>query len=418
MSFSRTVKIILFFILALIVSYEYTLAQTEIDTLKLVKPDSVYLRREGRSIIIGWYPAPDSISAHVGSNDFTQWYGAGVTNCKVDAFGTYTDFVDRSIRFEKMKVRRDTVGVTKSLVIVAETRDHKDTYRQSIDIGEDYNPGDTVRVILEGQAQGKTLDIGLCLAFQEGYVDTGAYFIVDVQDFEGFNIWRGFKESQGDLARPVDLAVVEELSKEDAYLGVDVDSIYFDNFEEWPKIDADDRYYYELVDDNVYPGFNYFYIVTTFDRGYFKGFDLFNKRDNLVCGIDIRADSNRVVELACDEVKVISMTVDASLDIREIFAVPNPYRSGTSAETTPFYHNFPDGGIKFYNIPKEASLKIFTVYGDVVWETYHSDPGGENGIISWDTKNKHGREVGSGIYIFRCERGDGEDVYGRVIIIR
>jgi hypothetical protein len=113
-----------------------------------------------------------------------------------------------------------------------------------------------------------------------------------------------------------------------------------------------------------------------------------------------------------------NVTVDTGEDINKVYAVPNPYRTGTSAETTPYYHNFPDMSLKFFNIPKQATIKIFTVSGDLVWEGSHSDPTGTDGIVSWNVRNKNGFDVGSGVYVYRVERSDGQDVYGRIVVIR
>ncbi|HVO77029.1 MAG TPA: hypothetical protein VMT60_03505, partial [Candidatus Bathyarchaeia archaeon] len=123
----------------------------------------------------------------------------------------------------------------------------------------------------------------------------------------------------------------------------------------------------------------------------------------------------------CENVaKVITMTVDAGTGpLKSIFAVPNPYRTGTSAETTPFYHNFPDGSIKFFNVPKEADIKVYTVSGDLVWQGHHNSPNGEDGVVSWDVKNKHGQPVGSGVYIYHIKNSaNGDGMYGRIVVIR
>ena len=112
-------------------------------------------------------------------------------------------------------------------------------------------------------------------------VDTNAIglpasFRFDLQDFEGFHVWRGFAPN------PEEMLVVQEISKEDAHLGVDEDSLYFlDN----PNYDVHGRKYYEWVDRGVFVGFTYYYAVTSYDRGYFFGFFEHNKLDNYICFI-------------------------------------------------------------------------------------------------------------------------------------
>jgi hypothetical protein len=71
--------------------------------------------------------------------------------------------------------------------------------------------------------------------------------------------------------------------------------------------------------------------------------------------------------------------------------------------------------MRFFNTPSMCEFKIFTVAGDLVWETSQTEG---TGTIAWDTKNLQGEEVSSGIYIFRLESQTGNWVYGRIIIIR
>jgi hypothetical protein len=210
-------------------------------------------------------------------------------------------------------------------------------------------------------------------------------------------------------------------------------------------VDDEGRLYFEWADDNVFVGFTYYLHVTSYDRGYFKRQYLYNKLDNFICHectmdtllnpdlpycpnvYECTMDTLLYPDLPycpdifvdCEDAAVrVTVSVPASTDVQSVYAVPNPYRSGTSADTTPFYHNFNDNSIKFYNMPKEASLKIYTVAGDLVWETYHSSPDGSEGVATWDTKNKHGLLTGSGVYIFKVESRTGGSVFGRIVIIR
>ena len=421
MDFRNFIKIGVFAFLLLIVLQDGVAAQTVVvDTLILepLPPDSTYLRREGREIVIGWYPQHDSLSAGIGSKHFTNWFKDNPDVSIVDVFGIYPGDVDRSLTVSKERVSRDTVGYEPSIRMVAEVVDLKDTYRRQFDIGSStYSPGDTIALRLVGQETGDTLYIGVNLVFNEVIFDTGAYFEIDLQDFEGFHIWRGLSPY------PSEMAVIADLSKEDAFRGVDADSLYF---LDWPQSDAQGGNYYEFTDDNAFVGFTYYYQVSTYDRGYFKGQFLYNKIDNKICDEECTQDTLSNPDLPhcdlaidCEETALeITMSVDTNDDLQRMYAVPNPYRSGTSAETAPNYHNFPDNSIKFFNVPKEAELKVFTISGDLVWETYHTNPDGRDGLITWNTRNKHGELTGSGVYIYKCESGTGDSVYGRIVIIR
>lgn len=402
-------------------------AQSAVDTMRLalVPPDSVYLKRDGATIVIGWYPPAIGLASVSGSRDFSSWYGGpdpGVSH--VDITGYYSGTVDRTLKIGKVvfgKVGVDTIGPAgeASIRLYAEVRDsRRGMYYREFNVGTaSYSAGTPIPMALINQEHGDTLSLGISISFGAGIVDSTAlgdppFFEIDLQTYEGFHIWRGLSPL------PSHMVVISELSRDDAAVGIEADSLYF---AEWPKMDSHGRPYYEFVDESVYVGFSYFYHVSCFDKGYFKGKTEFNKRDNFICDEDTGYPATPGSPVPCEDVSsAITMTVDAGDTglMGRIFAVPNPYRTGTSAETSPFYHNFPDGNIKFINIPAEVDIKIFTVSGDLVWETHHSDPTGENGVVSWNVKNKHGQDVGSGVYIYRCEGPDGSNMYGRLVVIR
>ena len=416
------VKGVLLVLMISLVFFEPAIVQSQsvIDTLRLVPlpPDSVYVEKANKTIVIGWYPAPDSLSAAVGSKNFTDWYSGNPDVSEVTFVGSYTGNVDRTMIVSKINRSVDTVGYEPSIKMLAEMEDIRDTYRKEFDLGSSaYAPGDTVSLLLIGAKTGDTLDTGLGLVFGDGIIDTTAEgnpasFKVDLQDFEGFHIWRGLSPY------PSHMEIIADLSKEDAFRGIKMDSLYFCD---WPKYDSRGRKYYEYVDKNVFVGFTYYYIVTTYDRGYFFGHFEHNKEDNYICEDDSLQQffDPQYGPKSCESVaKRIMMAVDAGTNIKKVYAVPNPYRTGTSAETSPFYHNFPDKAIKFFNVPKECDIKVYTVAGDLVWSTHYSDPSGKNGVVSWNVKNMHGQDVASGVYLFRCESSTGESVYGRIVVIR
>jgi hypothetical protein len=390
-------------------------AQSAVDTMRLAltPPDSVYARRDGRNIVLGWYPPRADLGSVTGSRDFSNWYGSNPLISHVDISGIYTGTIDQTLKVGKVvlgtTVSVDTIGPggEASIKLYAEVRNRRDYYYWEFNVGSDfYTPGTPIPLKLIGQQTHDTLGLGVSVAFGAGVIDSTSlgnppYFEIDLQTFEGFHVWRGLSPL------PSHMIVVSDLSRDDAFVGVEQDSLYF---LQWPKKDGQGRSYFEYVDTDVYVGFTYYYLVTCFDKGYFKGRSQHNKTDNFVCNEDDPP--------ACEDAgTVITMSVDPGANnlMGRIYAVPNPYRTGTSAETSPFYHNFPDGSIKFFNVPPDAELKIFTVSGDLVWEV---GPTGDNGVVSWDVKNKHDGDVGSGVYIYRCEGSDGSAMYGRIVVIR
>lgn len=426
MSLIRRGMVFAFVLLGISAMCADTRAQSAVDTMRLdiVPPDSVYAIRDGRNVVIGWYP-PGSLIESVqgsitGSRHWTGWRGPDPNISVVEITGVYDGTIDRTLKVGRIVLTNptvDTIGVESSIRMYAELRDRFDTYYKEFNLGtSQYVAGTRIPINLVGLATGDTLKLGISLAFGAGIIDTTfdgspASFELDLQTNEGFHVWRGLSPL------PTDMSIITELSRDAAFLGVEYDSLYFS---EWPKIDALGRPYYEFVDENAFAGFTYYYVVTCFDRGYFRGQTQFNKTDNFICDEDLANPEDPDNPVPCESVsKVITVTVSAGTDMKLIFAVPNPYRTGTSAETHPFYHNYPDRSIKFFNVPKEADIKIYTVSGDLIWEAHHSSPTGENGILSWDVKNQRGQEVGSGVYLYRCKNSaDGSDAYGKIVVIR
>jgi hypothetical protein len=419
-------------------------AQSEVDTMVLVTqaPESIYVERRGSDIVIGWYPPADSVATVIGSRDFTNWYGAHTVGDGVDVTftGTYSDcWIDREILIEKNDRNSVEVGVTGSIIIRITSGDMFDrTYEKIVDIGANhYTPGDPIEMTLTqiGIPSGQEpdiLDLGFNVHFSAGLVDTSQFgpaanIMLDVQDFEGYHVWRGLSPY------PSEQQAIVEISKEDYFKVSDIEAIedvpekwkwlweYFnDNIEPaWPRQDDRGRWYYEWIDGNAYAGITYYYNVTTFDRGFFKGFNTSNKIDNFVCDEDLENPEDPDHPVDCDTSAVMfEMTVSTGSDMTKIYVVPNPYRSGTSESTTPYYHNYPDRTVKFFNVPQEAQIKIYTVAGDLVWEGSHYSADGSDGIISWSVRNMSGQDVSSGVYVYRVESTNGDDVYGKIVVIR
>lgn len=439
---------VLVFILALIALYNgIAEAQTALDTLYLepLPPDSVDVFREGRDIVIRWYPQPDSLSSLIGSIDLRNWisdYDPGDIS-QVEFDGFYNGSVDRTVVIERELLGvlvPVTVGVDSYIPLRIETIDPVNrTYFRTINLGTDYYvPNDDIpAVLINAEDEEDTLDLGFTMSFSPGIIDTsrlgaGARIEIDLQDFEGFHIMRGLSPN------PSEMQQIIEISKEDYFKISDIENSgevpakwlwlweYFrDDGDDpaWPRYDAQGREYFEWVDDNVFAGFTYYYHVTCYDRGYFKGFFQHNKEDNYICDEDIENPEDPLNPIVCDDVaSSIVMTVEAGgssdSEMKFVYAVPNPFRTGTSAQSSLAYHNFPDGSIKFFNVPSECELRIFTVAGDLVWKINHSSSDGSEGVVTWDVKNMEGYDVNSGVYIFRCESDAGGQVYGKIVIIR
>lgn len=105
----------------------------------------------------------------------------------------------------------------------------------------------------------------------------------------------------------------------------------------------------------------------------------------------------------------IEPTAGPAADLERVRVVPNPYR-GSEVWDQPGANE-----IHFINLPARATIRIFTVAGDLVREIPHEDP--VRDFQRWDLKNASGRQVASGIYIYRVE-ADRFEFQDRFVVIR
>ncbi len=89
--------------------------------------------------------------------------------------------------------------------------------------------------------------------------------------------------------------------------------------------------------------------------------------------------------------------------------VPNPYRARSEWDS-PTGHE-----LHFINLPVEARIRIYTVAGDLVAELHHTDR--VHDFERWNLKNGDGRDVTSGIYMYRVE-ASSFSFQDRFIVIR
>jgi hypothetical protein len=101
---------------------------------------------------------------------------------------------------------------------------------------------------------------------------------------------------------------------------------------------------------------------------------------------------------------------ESSEDMARISVVPNPYKRNAAWEQG-------SEKIQFTNLPRRATLRIFTVGGDLVREWEHDDPSG-GGNSDWDMKNADGDLVVSGVYLFHVRSAAGGEKVGKFIIVR
>ena len=105
----------------------------------------------------------------------------------------------------------------------------------------------------------------------------------------------------------------------------------------------------------------------------------------------------------------VEPTGGPTADLERIYAVPNPYR-GSEVWDQPG-----QGEIHFVNLPSRATIRIYTLAGDLVRVLEHSDQ--VRDFARWDLRNGAGKDIASGIYMYRIEAGRFE-FQNRLVVIR
>lgn len=400
-------------------------------------PDSLMLRAPGDVIVstnyqgnqqflnyITWDDIPDNVGTLI--EPPTPW-ALNTTPTQllsvVATTGAYNSDIDRTVVFTAQD--SGMVGVDEILIEYFVRLEGSISGR--ITLSTNYVPG----TFLPVRFSAGTIDYGMQVSFGSGRIDQFSTFSVGMQDFEGFHIWRGIE------ANGSDLTIIGELSKQEAFVGNApggsiIDSLYF--YEIVPTLrqgrpwispfgaiecvgtrfdldlEADEYFWWDCEASN---GFIYYYAVTTFDRGYIA-----SSSQQGLTKVDHCPVSGGVPFPCPDELHEVPMEVNAQNDLYNVYVVPNPYRSGGSRLTASNYHNFPDDVVRFVNIPTDCTIKVFTVAGDLVWENVQSASNSGGGNVEWDLTNRSGDAVTSGVYIYRVESSNGDQVFGRIVVIR
>jgi hypothetical protein len=394
-----------------------------------VRVNSVYDAAQKHFVnFIKWRESPDSCSAFIHQPDTTGWLreSSASESSVPTARGAYSGDIDRTVEFRA--IAGGTVG--EDSITISYSIRREDHYSNRLVLQPSYVPNTWIPLIFKDQRTLALVDFGLQIRFSAGRVDTQGGFILGLEDFEGYHLWRGI-ESDGS-----DLEVIGEVSKEEAFKGRGTggsiaDSVYFYDViptlrqvppQPWfspygtieclgTRIDlpleSDQLFWYDCAAVN---GFTYYYAVTSFDRGYnpSSGQQGLVKTDN--CEV-----AEGVAYECGDQLVRVLMKSSPQNDLYNVYVVPNPFRSGTSRLTSDNYHNYPDEFIRFVNVPADCTIQVYTVAGDLVW--WHTHQGGA-GNVEWDTRNGYEEPVASGVYVYRLEVPSGDSVYGRITIIR
>jgi len=95
--------------------------------------------------------------------------------------------------------------------------------------------------------------------------------------------------------------------------------------------------------------------------------------------------------------------------LSQIRVVPNPYFAKSTYELDQFHHV-----IKFSNLPRKCTIRIFNLAGDLVRTIEKTDP--TTSIVEWDLMNEKEIPVASGFYIYHVEAPGIGSTFGKMAI--
>jgi hypothetical protein len=238
-------------------------------------------------------------------------------------------------------------------------------------------------------------------------------------DFQGYQVWKAVGWRR-EAAEPRD---------EDWFLVADIDKADLSNFDTGAQGVGKYRY---LDTRDVKNGFAYWYAVTAYDHGdpaegiqpeygkYSQSRMLVYPRFNPTRSLDDAVDVYDVDPVTGE---VLSKTTRT--DVKNVHVVPNPYKENADWDEASWTDpSHPLGGnatgrkIYFVNLPQRATIRIYTLGGDLVQTIEHRyDLSPSNDMTYWNLVSRNNQEVVSGVYIFHIESPVGEKV-GRFVVIR
>ncbi len=108
----------------------------------------------------------------------------------------------------------------------------------------------------------------------------------------------------------------------------------------------------------------------------------------------------------------------AEKDLDNIAVVPNPYVVTASwEESSPFRFGRGERKINFIHLPKQCTIRIYTLRGYLVDELSH-DSDIDDGQKSWNLLNKDGQEIAYGVYVYHVDAPGIGTKIGKFAVIK
>jgi len=232
------------------------------------------------------------------------------------------------------------------------------------------------------------------------------------KDFEGYRIY-GAPKTVGSTEEATLMAQFDEIDSIALGYETGFEAIRFDT-----TINGKD-YQYRFVNENLLSGWpgRYFYAVTSYDKG---------NPDNNMPSMESSINENLTYAVPG---RPISQTAQ-----RKIYVYPNPYKAGALWDGS----GTRDRLIWFANLPARATIRIYSLAGDLIDEIQHDAnsyngrdidllsqraasektvySGGEHG---WDLISKNDQAIATGLYLYSVKDEDTEEIYtGKFVVIK
>lgn len=114
--------------------------------------------------------------------------------------------------------------------------------------------------------------------------------------------------------------------------------------------------------------------------------------------------SSRQISVSVNSFSIYAVMSKVASELEDVAVYPNPFKPSTAVNNT----------VKIINLPSEATIRIYNIARELVYEYYHSDTGGG---ITWDGKNNSGEAVATGLYIYVLEDSSGGKKHGKLSVI-
>jgi len=101
----------------------------------------------------------------------------------------------------------------------------------------------------------------------------------------------------------------------------------------------------------------------------------------------------------------------------DVYVVPDPYIANDPGSH--FAEGEP-GHVRFFNLPEVATVRIYTVNGELVRTLHHPEFATRisGGSLVWDMKNDYQEDVIAGVYLYAVDTPQGESKTGYLTIVR